>query len=82
MEPKLFEDLRKYAYLTYYEQPKSVAAIRALGLLYNTSPLPQGYPLEPFSAEQDAPRHQRGRWIATADVKRVDISQLDLGEML
>jgi hypothetical protein len=78
LEPKLFDDLRKYAYLTYYEQPLTIAAIRALGLAYNTSPLPEGYPTEPFEIERDAPRHQRGGWIATGAVKPVDLSQVDL----
>lgn len=81
VEPKLFEELRKYTYLTYYEQPETIAAIRALGLRYNTSPLPEGYPTEPFEAAHDAPRHSRGRWIATADVKPVDVSLLDLEEI-
>jgi hypothetical protein len=78
LDPKLFDTLRKYAYPTYYEQPKTVTAIRSLGLNYNTAPLPEGYPTEPFEAERDAPRHHRGRWIATADVKSVDVSRLDL----
>jgi hypothetical protein len=78
VEPKLFEELRKYAYLTYYEQPTTIAAIRALGLRYNTAPLPEGYPTEPFEAGRDAPHRQRGCWIATDDVKPVDLAQLDL----
>jgi hypothetical protein len=81
VEPKLFADLRKYTYLTYYEQPETIAAIRALGLRYNTAPLPEGYPTEPFTPEQDAPRHSRGRWIATADVAPVDVTPLDLEEI-
>lgn len=81
VEPKLFAELRKYTYLTYYEQPETIAAIRALGLRYNASPLPEGYPVEPFSAERDAPRHSRGRWIATTDVTSVDVSVLDLEEL-
>jgi hypothetical protein len=81
VEPKLFVELRKYAYLTYYEQPETIAAIRALGLRYNSSPLPEGYPTEPFSAERDGPRHRRGRWIATADVRPIDVSVLDLEEV-
>ena len=80
VEPKLFDTLRRIAYLTYYEQPKTIAAIRDLGFTYNLAPLPEGYPTEPFQPERDAPRHQRGRWIATADVKPVDVSHLDLGE--
>jgi hypothetical protein len=81
VETKLFGELRKYAYLTYYEQPETIAAIQALGLLYNASPLPGGYPTEPFTAEHDAPRHSRGHWIATADVKPLDLAPLDLEEI-
>ncbi len=81
VEPKLFGELRKYTYLTYYEQPETIAAIRAMGLRYNTAPLPEGYSTEPFEASRDAPRHSRGRWVATEDIKRVDISALDLEEL-
>ena len=79
-EPKLFDELRKYAYLTYYEQPGVIAAIRALGFRYNDAPLPEGYPAEPFDAGSDAPRHARGRWIATEQVQPVDVSRLGLEE--
>jgi hypothetical protein len=78
VEPKLFDELRKYAYLTYYEQPSVIDAIRSLGFRYNDSPLPDGYPDEPFDPDRDAPRHGRGRWIRTEDVKRVDLSRLGL----
>jgi hypothetical protein len=77
-EPKLFDDLRKYAYLTYYEQPMTIAAIRALGIRYNTTPLPEGYPADPFEKERDAPRHERGRWVATDEVRRVDLGRIRL----
>lgn len=77
-EPKLFDEVRKYAYLTYYEQPGVIAAIRALGFRYNDAPLPEGYPAEPFDAGLDAPRHARGRWIATDQVQPVDVSRLGL----
>ncbi len=74
LEPKLFDELRKYTYLTYYEQPPVIAAIRALGFHYNDAPLPAGYPDEPFENARDAPRHRRGRWIPTNAVRRVDLS--------
>ncbi len=60
-DPKAFAEFRKYAYLTYYEQPGVIAAIRALGHPYNDSPLPEGYPDETFLPERDAPRSPRGR---------------------
>ncbi len=77
-EPKLFDEVRKYAYLTYYEQPGTIASIRALGLRYNDAPLPDGYPAEPFDAGIDGPRHACGHWIATEQVRRVDLSLLGL----
>lgn len=77
-DPKSFDALRKYAYLTYYEQPSVIDAIHALGFRYNHAPLPEGYPDEPFDTATDAPTHRRGRWIATADVTRVDVASLDL----
>jgi len=80
LEPKMFDEIRKYTYLTYYEQPLVIAAIRALGLPYNDAPLPAGYPNEPFEHARDAPRYARGRWVPTDAVQRVDLSQLGLKE--
>ena len=79
-DPKLFAEVRKYAYLTYYEQPPVIEAIRRLGFLYNDSPLPEGYPAEPFDPARDAPQHRRGNWIRTEAVRRVDLATLDLQE--
>ena len=78
LEPKLFAEFRKFCYLTYYEQPDVVAAIRALGFRYNASPLPEGYPDEPFEPARDAPPHTRGRWLRTEDIERVDLGALDV----
>jgi len=80
-EPALFDELRKYAYLTYYEQPDVIAAIRALGFIYNDSPLPAGYPDEPFDPARDGPCRARGRWIATDEVRRVDLGSTGLEKM-
>ena len=76
--PKLFAEFRKYCYLTYYEQPDVIAAIRALGFRYNSSPLPEGYPDEPFDPARDGPHHARGRWLQTDEVTGVDVSALQL----
>lgn len=76
-QAKLFEDVLKAVYLTYYEQPAVIEAIRAIGFAYNVTPLPEGYPVEPFDADRDTPRHGRGRWIRVEDVVRVDLSGLD-----
>jgi hypothetical protein len=78
LEPKIFDEIRKYAYLTYYEQPPVIEAIRALGLHYNDAPLPTAYPNEPFDHARDAPCQARGRWIQTDAVQRVDLNRLGL----
>lgn len=78
IEPTLFTEFRKQAYLAYYEQPAVIAAIRGLGHPYNDAPLPEGYPTAPFDPAQDTPRHGRGRWVDTDDVCPVDIAGLDL----
>ncbi len=75
-EPALFDAVRKIAYLTYYEQPAVIAAIRSLGFIYNDTPLPEGYPAEQFDPATDLPRHGRGHWIATDQVTRVDLSAI------
>ncbi len=80
-EPALFDEIRKYAYLTYYEQSAVIASIRALGFPYNDAPLPAGYADEPFEPERDAPRHARGRFVATDAVRRVDLASLGLEMM-
>jgi hypothetical protein len=80
LEPKLFGEVRKYTYLTYYEQPPVIEAIRTLGFQYNDAPLPVGYPNEPFDQARDAPCHARGRWIPTDVVQRLDLSRLGLEE--
>ncbi len=77
----LFDEIRKYAYLTYYEQPAVIASIRALGFPYNDAPLPAGYTDEPFEPERDAPRHARGRFVTTDAVRRVDLGSLGLETM-
>ena len=78
VEPALFAVLRREIYLAYYEQPEVIAAIRGLGHPYNDAPLPDGYPAAPFDPAQDAPRHGRGRWVDTDEVRPADLSGLDL----
>ncbi len=81
ISPQLFDAFRKQVYLAYYEQPTVIAAIRALGIDYNDKPLPEGYPDARLVPELDTPSHRRGRWIPTNEVRRVDLSGLDLGDM-
>jgi hypothetical protein len=76
-EPDLFVNLRMAVYLSYYEQPAVTAAVRRLGFAYNDAPLPEGYALDPFDPALDAPKHTRGHYIRTEEVRRVDLSGLD-----
>jgi hypothetical protein len=73
-EPALFETARTYLTFAYYEAPSVVAAIRALGNIYNDAPQPLGYALRPFEPGRDAPASPRGSYIRTEDVVRVDLS--------
>ena len=75
--PALFDLLAKTAYLSYYQAPAVQDAIRALGFAYNPTPLPAGYAVGRFDAERDRPRHGRGRFLATDEVRRVDLGGLD-----
>ncbi len=75
--PDLFAKLRTVVFLTYYEMPEVQEAIRNLGHLYNSEPLPKGYAMGRFDPKTDMPSHGRGRYVRTEDVKRVDLSGLD-----
>lgn len=77
-EPALFGEVRNIAYLTYYESPFVQEAIRALGFAYNAAPLPKGYGVGRFDETTDRPRHGRGHYVKTNEVRRVDLSGLDL----
>jgi hypothetical protein len=76
--PDYFLQIRNIVYLSYYESPAVHEAIRAMGFTYNSIPLPSGYEVGRFDPATDLPGHQRGRFVATADVQRVDLSKLDL----
>jgi hypothetical protein len=73
----LFALVRTAGYLAYYESPAIVGVIAALGHAYRPMPHAEGYSVPPFDSERDRPRHGRGRLIATAEVRRVDLSGLD-----
>jgi hypothetical protein len=77
-EPDLFDWLRSAANYAYYEAPVVVAAINAHGVLIRLDPHREGYDLPPFDVETQSPRHNRGHWIPTQDVRRIDISSLEL----
>jgi hypothetical protein len=73
-EPALFETARTFLTFAYYEAPSVIAAIRALGHVYNDAPQPNGYALRPFDPAREAPPSPRGAYVRTGDVVRVDLS--------
>jgi hypothetical protein len=77
-EPDLFGWVRDATYIAYYENPFVAEAIVLTGHPYELRPHIKGYPVGRFDLERDTPRHGRGRYTKTSDVRRVDISGLDL----
>jgi hypothetical protein len=77
---ELFGWVRDAAYFAYYESPVVVAAINAHGHEYSLVPHVAGYDVPKFDRERDTPRHQRGGWIATDQVRRVAAETLALDE--
>lgn len=75
--PDDFLLVRNIVYLSYYESPAVHEVIRAMGFTYNAAPLPAGYAVGRFDPVADTPRHGRGHFVDTSEVKRVDLSQLD-----
>jgi hypothetical protein len=69
--------VRNIVYLSYYESPAVHEAIRAMGFTYHARPLPVGYDVGRFEPAIDTPRHGRGAFVPTGEVKRVDLSGLD-----
>jgi hypothetical protein len=77
-EPDLFGWVRDAAYIAYYENPFVAETIVLTGHPYELRPHIKGYPVPRFDLARDTPRHGRGRYTKTSDVRRVDISGLDL----
>jgi hypothetical protein len=75
--PDDFLLIRNIVYLSYYESPAVHEAIRALGFTYHAIPLPIGYDVGRFDPASDTPRHGRGGFVHTDEVRRVDLSKLD-----
>ena len=75
--PDDFLLVRNIVYLSYYESPAVHEAIRAMGFTYHATPLPQGYDVGRFDPATDTPRHGRGAFVPTEEVRRVDLSGLD-----
>jgi hypothetical protein len=75
--PDDFLLIRNIVYLSYYESPAVHEAIRAMGFTYHASPLPAGYDVGRFDPAADTPRHRRGAFVRTDEVRRVDLAKLD-----
>jgi hypothetical protein len=75
--PEDFLLIRNIVYLSYYESPAVHEAIRAMGFTYHATPLPKGYEVGRFDPATDTPRHNRGHFLDTEAVRRVDLAQLD-----
>ena len=78
VEPELFGWIRDAAYVAYYENPFVAEVISGLGFVYELRPHVKGYPVPRFDLARDTPRHGRGRYLRTDEVRRLDISALDL----
>ena len=76
-DPTLFKLVRNAAYIAYYESPAVVRAIQGLGQPYQAMPGAKGYPLPAYDLEHDRPRHGRGHFTRTEDVKPLDLSVLE-----
>ena len=75
-DPKRFATALLAIYTGYYEHPAVVAAVAALGMPYRARPVLGGYELPPFDPLYDTPRHGRGGYVRTEDVRRVELSGL------
>ena len=80
-QPALFATVRTICFTAYYESPFIQEAIRSLGFAYNTAPLPKGYGQRRFDPATDRPTHGRGHYVPTEQVRRVDLSGLDIREL-
>lgn len=80
-DSELFERVRAAAVLAYYEHPFVVEVIRRLGRPYLLRPHLTGYPMKAFDMEKDRPAHERGFYLETGAVKRLDISGLQLDQI-
>lgn len=77
-DPDLFDKVYAAVTLAYYETPFVVEAIAMTGRPYSIQPHVTGYPMAPFDYARDTPKHGRGHYLKTNEVKPVDTSGLDL----
>jgi hypothetical protein len=75
--PELFKLICQAVYLAYYESPAAAARIRSLGFSYKLRPHIGGYPVPRVDAIRDRPHHERGTYLRTEDVRRLDLGELD-----
>ena len=75
--PELFKLICQAVYFAYYESPAAAARIRSLGFSYRLRPHIGGYPMPRVDAIRDRPHHERGSYLRTEDVCRLDLSKLD-----
>ena len=74
--PKLFTLVTTATYLAYYESPVIVRQVQSLAQPYKAIPAIGGYPSAPFDLERDRPCHGRGGYLATNQVRPVDLTGL------
>ncbi len=84
-EPERFQALWALAVFGYYSRPEVIAAIqRDLKNEYHGAPLPLGYAhvISPWDESDplQMPVVPAGTYIATEDVRRVDLGQLEASE--
>jgi hypothetical protein len=75
--PELFKLVCEAVYFAYYESPAAAARIRSLGFSYKLRPHLGGYPMPRVDAIRDRPHHERGQYVRTEDVRRLDLSELN-----
>lgn len=84
-DPARFLALWRLAVYGYYSRAATIAAIqRDLAPAYHGAPLPRGYAhaIAPWDRDDPLqnPQHRRGSYIPTADVRRVDLTELPSDE--
>lgn len=77
-DPDLFDKVYSAVILAYYETPFVVEAIAMTGRPYSIRPHVSGYRMPPFDYARDTPKHGRGHYLKTEEMRSVDTSGLHL----
>ncbi len=77
-DPDLFDKVYGAVVLAYYETPFVVEAIAMTGRPYSIRPHVSGYQMSPFDHARDTPKHGRGHYLKTEEMRAVDTSGLHL----